>query len=57
MSFISVSRPKSFAILGVCIVVAVGCYPKIGVGDCGGVERCDRRRQGTQLLAKYEMIM
>ncbi|WP_375449058.1 hypothetical protein [uncultured Nostoc sp.] len=30
----------NFGILGVWIVVAVGCYPKLGVGDCGrGGER------------------
>ncbi|MHC0068446.1 hypothetical protein ACWATR_37215 [Nostoc sp. UIC 10890] len=31
----------NFAILGVCMVLAVECYPKLGVGDCdrGGEAR------------------
>ncbi|MBN3944963.1 MAG: hypothetical protein HWQ38_00080 [Nostoc sp. NMS7] len=28
----------NFEILGVCTPLTVECYPKVGVGDCGGGE-------------------
>jgi hypothetical protein len=41
------------AILGVCMVVAVDLYPKLGVGDCGRGGEAPSPCPGGSIAEKY----